>query len=432
MTRSCRSARIPAPARRGSAYIAVLGLSMLVTTIGLGAMLAIRSQRRTADLQNYESDARAAAAGAIDLAAVSLAKQPTWRSSYANDTYTSTKALGAAGISFKLVDEHDADLADSAIDAVRVYGAGSAGDATRIASVVLRPSGTALPLLGLPVYSAGDITVSGTALASGGPIAAGGTCTISLLARLKGDAECQVLLNLGVVEGSARAGVPARVLPLGSLYDSYCASATTIPFGSIPSSTIQRVVLSAASNPYGSTNPAGCYFIDVPALGTLTISQSRLAATLVVNLGLSATLTISGANAWDPPSVDSPTLIVRSAGLLGTVNIQGSLTPLSEVTAGTNFNPPSTPYFGISNATSTDTFPSEVRGVVHIIGGTLSTNIGSSAVVRGCIISDASIALSGGAHVIADPGILAVPPDCYITPTGLVMDHSTWRREQDN
>jgi len=420
------------PAReRGSAYIAVLGISMLVTTVGLGAMLVVRSQRRSADLRNDEAESRAAALAAADIAALALATDSGWRTRYTNDTYAASRDLGRGKLAFKLVDESDGNLGDDPLQSVRLYASGKAGGATRISSVLLSPTGPALDALKAPVYSAGGVTVNGTVYAAGGPVGTSGTTTISLGATLNGDLETKNLVKLGSITGTSSVGGAARPMPSATVFESYKARATAITYSGILSATISKKLLSPASNPYGAVNSSGVYFIDVPALSTLTINQSRLSATLVVNLGLSATLTINGPVAWDPPADGMPSLIVKGVGL-GTLNINGSTAALSEPGTGINFNPASTPYFGSSNAGTTDTFPGEVRGLIHIVGGSVGTTFGSNAIVRGCCLSDGSITLSGGAMLFADPALFANPPWGYITPTGIAVQAATWRREQDN
>lgn len=426
-----RHNRSAAPRERGSAYIAVLGISVLVTTVGLGAMLAVRSQRRSADLRNDEAESRSAALGAADMAVLAIASDPAWRTRYANNAYTASRDLGRGKLAFKLVDESDGNLADDPLQPVRLYTSGRVGNAARVSSVLLTPTGPALDALNTAVYSAGGLTVNGMVYVAGGPVGTSGTTTVSLGATLSGDLETKNLVNLGSITGTSTVGGAARALPSTTIFDNYKARGTAIPYSGILSASISKKLISAASNPYGAANASGVYFIDVPALSTLTINQSRLSATLVVNLGLSATLTVSGPVAWDPPADGMPTLIVKGVGL-GTLNINGSAVALSEADIGVNFNPVSTPYFGSSNAGTTDTFPGEVRGLLHIVGGSVSTNIGSNAIVRGCCLSDGSISLSGGAMLFADPALFANPPWGYITPTGIAVQAATWRREQDN
>jgi hypothetical protein len=274
------------------------------------------------------------------------------------------------------------------------------------------------------------LSLGGGAFAAGGVVGCKGAANVALLGTFNGDVECTSILNLGTVNGTVTTGAAARAMPSATLYDTYCAMGTTISFASVISGNISRRVVSATSNPFGSANAAGVYVIDVPTLSTLTVTQSRVAATLVVNLGLGSTLTLSGPLTWDAPD-GMPALIVRGSAL-GTVNINGSTSPLSEATATTNFNPASTPYFGNSNTTTTETYPPEVHGLIHVIGGSVGVNVGSNAIVRGCIVADGTITINGGASLFADPGLYTAPPTGYITPTGLAVRVGTWRREQDN
>jgi type II secretory pathway component PulK len=53
---------------RGSVYLTVLSVSMIVSVIGVGALLAVRQQRLASDMADDADSARVAARSGIDIA----------------------------------------------------------------------------------------------------------------------------------------------------------------------------------------------------------------------------------------------------------------------------------------------------------------------------------------------------------------------------
>jgi hypothetical protein len=124
--------------RRGSAYLAVLGVAMLVTLIGLSGVLATRVGRRNAALALAASQADTIAQCSIDVVLFRLTPDLYWRVSYQNDTWSAPETCGEAAVGFKLVDELDGDLANDETQPVRLYCKATVGEATRIYSVLFR------------------------------------------------------------------------------------------------------------------------------------------------------------------------------------------------------------------------------------------------------------------------------------------------------
>lgn len=128
-------------ARPGSVYIAVLSVAMLVTVIGLSALQVVRVEQRAVTATESAVQADVFAQAVLDLALFRIAGDLNWRSTYTHDTWTSEQTVGDVSFSFKLRDERDADLADDTKQPVRLYGKATAGDAVRIYSVLLQPTG---------------------------------------------------------------------------------------------------------------------------------------------------------------------------------------------------------------------------------------------------------------------------------------------------
>ncbi len=132
---------IARPRRGGSIYLATLGATMIVTVIGLSALLAMRVRNREHVATAAAVKARFAARSAIDWAMFKIAADPNWRQSYTHDTWVPEVTLGKkVTVTFKLVDEKDDDLADDADDQVRLVTKADADGAVRMSSLLLQPS----------------------------------------------------------------------------------------------------------------------------------------------------------------------------------------------------------------------------------------------------------------------------------------------------
>ena len=70
--------------RRGSMYVAVIGCSLVITVIGVSALLAARIERRAAEGTSDLSDARVYAQSAIDLGMYTILSDANWRTNKTN------------------------------------------------------------------------------------------------------------------------------------------------------------------------------------------------------------------------------------------------------------------------------------------------------------------------------------------------------------
>jgi len=125
--------------RRGTLYVAVLSTALIVTVIGLAALLGARLLQRATSLTENAVRADIQAQTTIDRALLRLVNDATWRARYINDTWTAPETLDGVTTSFKLVDELDGNLANDPNQPVRLHGRAAVGDALRIYSVQLTP-----------------------------------------------------------------------------------------------------------------------------------------------------------------------------------------------------------------------------------------------------------------------------------------------------
>ncbi len=124
--------------RRAGVYIAVLGASVIVLTVGLSALLAVRVQSRGIRLSQDAVRARFGARSALEYAHLQLSADPTWRSTYVHDTWVAPMSLDdQMSLEFKLVDELDGDLSNDTSQPVRLFAKATIGDVVRIESAEL-------------------------------------------------------------------------------------------------------------------------------------------------------------------------------------------------------------------------------------------------------------------------------------------------------
>ena len=381
--------RVTTTHRRGSVYVLVLSVTMLVLIIGLSSLTVARIQTRVVTREADSRRAEVLALSAVERAVTIVSTNPAWRTTYVHDVPTSEIALGDGFTSFKLVDQADTNLAVGDGDAVRVYGTGRVGDTLRVHSVLLEPTGTGLDCLGVSVHINGDIVGDQwDTITSDQTVSSNGFVNVTASnSALNADVEAVGAIS-GNITGSMTSGVPPKQMPGPTVFEHYLAVGTWIDINDLPvdgggDPQIDKVVLSPATNPFGpATNPQGIYVIDCAGLD-LEIGDSRIVGTLVViNPGPGAV--VKGAVNWAPAIVNYPALLVR-----GDMGLKYDIDDLNEGTLATNFNPVGTPYQGSENADTLDTYPCVVTGLIYL-SGTLELIWISSAYrkVDGVIVAD--------------------------------------------
>ena len=140
LRKSKRTAAVRRPRNcRGSAYVLVLGTAMVVTTIGMSALLIMRVHTHTANASRDEIKARFYGQSVVDIVLFRIANDANWRTTYTNDTWTGREKIRELRFRYKLVDEEDGDLADDVYQPARLYAEATVGAAVRIYSVLLNP-----------------------------------------------------------------------------------------------------------------------------------------------------------------------------------------------------------------------------------------------------------------------------------------------------
>ncbi len=113
-----RPASVRSSWRRGSALLFTLLGCLVVATLGVGTLLAVRIERQaaTAAMDGYQA-ALFAQAG-IDMAFYRIDHDPDWRAKAAAGAWSGPQALGTGSYTITMADPVDGDLADSEFDPV--------------------------------------------------------------------------------------------------------------------------------------------------------------------------------------------------------------------------------------------------------------------------------------------------------------------------
>lgn len=410
--------------RCGSVYVAVLGVSMILGIIGLTALHTSRAE--VAELAAVEQTARAEllAQSAIEYALCVIEADSAWRTSYTNGQELPSNSwisLGGSGGFRAAASDVDGNLADNQGDGVTLRGIGQSGKSTSVVIVDAEPSQGPLTCLDSSLHAGGSIGFQSAASTSNQTVSSNNSISITpLLASYSGDAWTTGLI-VGLVGGSSQIlQTPPRQMPdTTAAFAYYLANGTKIDMSSIPLNRIANVVLSAGNNPYGAENPQGIYIIDCQGQ-QLTIQDSRIEATLVV-LSPSNTVDVNNRIHWEPPASNFPALMVQ-----GSVEMRWDGNwQLTEGGAGVNFNPPSTPYLGISDLDTTDVYPGLIKGLVYTTG---NLSVTRDCTVKGCIVVAGSVTVTDRLMLTYDSVHRDYPPPGFSSGNKLRIVPGTWRR----
>ena len=399
--------------RRGSAYILVLAMAMILTVIGLSSIAVARLKTRAnANTRDTRAAEMLAMAG-VEQALTIITTSPTWRDDYTHDVPTNDIAFGGGLVSFKLVDlSGDEDLGADDEAPVRVYGIGRYGGAVRVHSVLLTSAAAGVEVFQSGVHAAAGVYLSKHLVVNGGPLSTNGHADIWWT--LTGDLEAASRGGGGTVTGTEIVPAPPKNMPPASVFDYYLLQATEIPYASLPiccGGTKEALggELSSTSNPWGTASANAVYHIDVPAGKTLFIDAFLLKGTLLISAGDGATIDEAGDVHAEPHRSDYPVMIVR----------------------GGSFNLSLDGKSGILSINSS--YANGFLGLIHVIGSPSITELGKEFVLSGTLLTEGMVTRQTGstaATVNLDSNLASNPPIGYISNnTEVKVVPGSWRWE---
>lgn len=404
--------------RRGSTYVLVLGVAVILTVIGLSSLTVARINTRAAVQANDWGEAQALAFSGAEYALAKISSTGGWRAAYADRV--NEVAFGRGALIWRVVDGFDGSLTDDEGDPVDLLATGTMNEALYKLRLRCFVVGDALEALNTALHAGGQVTVDrGQRLkVAGAALSTNGHLKIKRSATLDGDAQADRISidRHGEITGDANAPVPPRLMPASYVFEMYKSLASHVQ----KSGTISRIVLSPAENPWGTRNANGIYCIDV-GNHNLTIKDSRIHGTLVVKC---RKLRLEGAVLLHSLRQDYPVLIVDGDVEM---SFRSKLHGLSEFLLNRNLNPPGTPYNGQTDGDKLDVYPNEIRGLVHVKG---SLQMKGTALVRGLILCEGSATFKGHNEIVHVPSLHDNPPLGYTTGPGRIAPQM-WTRVVD-
>lgn len=416
-------ANLAMQSRRGTVYVLVLGISLLVLTISLGSVAVVRAQLQNSRDDADASDAAAYAQSAIEIGRQMIAADANWRTTQSNGVWINNRAIGSGSFTLNVVNPNG-PLNNSANDPVIMTGTGIKNHARHVMQVTLNAVPQPLTCLQAALCAGNHLTCTSATVQHLGLVVTNRnfSATSSLIV---GDVEASGTISGGTYAGKRTAAVPLRTMPdVNTVQNHYVANGTTINFNTIPKlsgvATIDRRLFSPANNPFmlGALNPQGIYIIDCGG-SQIIIQNTRILGTLVI-LNAGANSVMQGAMIASPAVANYPTLIVKGDFRIATSGTLSEAGP-----PDINFNPPGSPYKGVSNSTSTDTYASELQGLYYI-SGTLTLSNGPA--FSGVVVSGNAANISGTLTLSHDATFSSNPPPGFLFPPIMTPLPGSWTR----
>lgn len=415
--------------RRGGVYVAVLGSAMMTSVIGLSALMLVRAERQAVAGAGDMLEAKFLAQSATEMAQLYIRMyEDDWRDTFRLGIWAADFALGTGTFTVEATDPVDGDLKNSLADPLLLTGTGAVGSARYKLQATLVPVNEAVGALGVSAHAGANLVFTGfpligTIVNSNQKIGANENSTASLstitaAVEVSGNAAGLLYIPL------PQSGVPLRSMPAANAFDYYVTNGVAINYASLPSGgggrTMEEIVLSPNSNPYGAKDSEGIYILNCQG-ARLRIRDTRIVGTLVV-LNHSG-FTVEDSVLWQPAISNYPSLLVQ--GGLDLIIDNATLKEGGSV----NYNPPGTPYAGVSDNDMLDSYPSRIHGLVYATGQILTDN---NVTVQGVLVAGGNLRVQGTLSLTYDATFYDDPPPGFGAPTTTMeLSPGSWRRLVD-
>jgi len=403
-----------------------MGVTLIVGVIALASTTVARLELRGAVARGDMRQARVLAQSGVEYGLNWVRNHTTWRLTLTSGQESTPIDYDGGTITWSVTDA-DGDLTDNPADAITLRGVGRVGGLRAVEEVTLQAGGDGISCLEAALHCNSLWDANGNTITTDGQVSSNGTIDVLGSSHIAGDAWATgEVWNPSNVSGAVTDfQATPRVMPTADAFDYYKTNGTWIPITAIPESfgtrSLALRLISPASNPFGETNPEGIYVIDCQGQD-FSISLSRIVGTLVI-LNPGSNSKITGENTWDPAVANYPALLVDGhmefdmQGLFNNSNlIESMLTP--------NYNPAHTPYQGVSNTTKTDSYPSEIRGLVYVAG---IMHITDGSYFAGSVICG-GLLLDDNATFNYSSTFLNFPPPGFGSGTTMDILPGSWKR----
>lgn len=394
---------------RGGLYVWVLGVAALMTLMVLSGLEFTQIAARSADLARQMAEARSLARSALEWgmqAGLASTARASW---IINSTPLNGVQFGPGRMTLTVTDPVDGDLSSGIDDAVVLTATGFSGSAKQKLQARLDSEALPLDALKAALCAGGNVTITSTTLGATGVVASNGNVT-AISSSVNASVEAVGAISGSQYVKSLRSGVKTKDMPSAASVTTWTAKAGAIAYNALSSGQLRRALLSPASNPYGSVNAQGLYVINCGGQN-IELRDVRIVGTLIIlNPGTGSI--IRGGISLEPLG-GRPSLIVQ-----GPMQFALESSTLSELLAGTNFNPPSTPYNGSGNSLFLDTFPSVFGGLIYVSG---DASITQPATFNGVLVVGGEVSVTAPVTMTFDSSIASAPPEGFRSGTRFVL-----------
>lgn len=387
--------------RRGSVYVLVLGMSLLVASAGVGALLTARMERMSAAGALNTARVRMAAVGAMEEVLAGAAASPlTFRQEWTARSGRRMVTVDGVTVVVTVTDPVDGDFAvgdaDDVVFRAEARVSEGAGGAREVVEWRGRPVMGSLSVLNDVMAVSGACELSWVTLSGAGTASVGGRLKLTNSV-VEPRVECSNIVTVGTTSTAGGRGdlVKAREWPrVASVAAEYVSIGQKIP-------TTGRAisgVLSPTLNPFGSgLNARGVYVLDA-AGGGVTLEKLRVVGTLVIVNA--SQVTISEGVVIEPAAAGLPALVVQATQ----VEWASNENELSEASDSVNYNPAGAAYRGVTDTDKTDAYAPGMRGLVYLHA---NVTVSGQVAVDGALVVDGSYSQPATGAVVGE-GMLLV------------------------
>ncbi len=394
----------------------ILGVSAVLMVIGLAAVSIARVDTRSVSADNDWSEAQTLALSAAEHALARMGATEDWRSRLSQPV---SVAMGNGTMQWQIIDDADGRLTDDVEEPVLIVAAGQVGQSSYKLALRCFIVGEPLEAQSKCLCAGGDVILgpAGRLTSTDGVVSANDSVlAMRWSSRVIGDVEARRVYWKYNVTGYVSTNASPKAMPNARVVDMYRELATEIS----GQKHIRRQAIGPGRNPWGVPNADGVYYINAPG-ANITIRDSRIRGTLIVRCNR---LIVAGNVMMENYRKDMPTLIVDGDLML---DYESTGEKLRERGENCNFNPAGVPYEGASDSDKSDTYPSEIRGLVHVRGNLI---LDSTALIRGAVICEKDIRCNGTNEIVHDEDLTELPILGYTSGDGYIHREG-WTRVID-
>lgn len=395
---------------RGSIYFLVLASALILVSLGVGLSHMFLQFRQTSRSNSDIHRAEVYAELGIQHALHGTTAISNWRAVLSNGDWLDEIPVDDATYSVTGIDPCDGTLQDSDGDPVTLTCTATIHGVSRTMAVQtqqlpLELLRYALAAEGLINLDHGHTRITGDVTTNADIDKSGADTWIFGNAEAVGTIDEVVRITGIIAPGSAPKTFPddQRILQY------YQSRATNIGY----LDTIEKVLLSPTSNPFGAPDADGLYKINC-SNKKIVIKDCRIVGTLLL-INPKSDSTIDSAINWRPARPDYPALIIMD----GDFTIKPDR-DLVELALGVDFSMPGEPGFGFQLGI----FPNVIEGVVYSNG---NLELDKDCNIQGTVVCAGEVKLKDWTACTHDPAVLATPPECF-RESYLVPIQGTWEQ----